>query len=68
MINNPKEKIESLKEEIREHNRRYFIENDSIISDEEYDKLMRELIELEEKYPEYQDENSPTSRILVDER
>ncbi len=42
---------------------RYYVENDNDVSDYEYDKLSRELKELEEKYPEYKRPDSPSSRV-----
>lgn len=62
-INEISKKIETLKDEIREHNYRYFVLNQPVISDEEYDELMRKLIKLEEKYPELITPDSPTQRI-----
>lgn len=57
------EKIEKLRETIREHDYRYYVLAEPIISDEEYDKLMRELIELEQQYPELITPDSPTQRV-----
>lgn len=56
-------KIEELREKIRYHNYRYYVLDDPIISDAEYDRLMRDLIELEEKYPQYITPSSPTQRV-----
>lgn len=58
-----KKKIESLREEIEEHNYRYYVLAEPVISDYEYDKLMQELIELEKKYPEFITTTSPTQRV-----
>jgi DNA ligase (NAD+) len=58
-----KKKIESLREEIEEHNYRYYVLAEPVISDYEYDKLMQELIELEKKYPEFITATSPTQRV-----
>jgi len=41
----------------------YYVENNPVISDYEYDKLYRELVELEEKYPEFRRPDSPTQRV-----
>ncbi len=60
---NVKKEIEELRKEIREHNRRYYIENDPQISDFEYDILLKRLEELEKKYPEYVTPDSPTQRV-----
>ncbi len=62
-INEISKKIEKLRDEIREHNYRYFVLNRPVISDEEYDELMRKLIKLEEKYPELITPDSPTQRV-----
>ncbi|MGM0378632.1 MAG: NAD-dependent DNA ligase LigA [Bacillota bacterium] len=58
-----KEKIENLKKEIRYHNHKYYSLNDPEITDSEYDKLLKKLIELEEKYPEYKTETSPSQKV-----
>lgn len=60
-----KQQIEKLKEDIREHNYRYYILDDPLISDGEYDQLLRELEALENSYPEYRTLDSPTRRIGV---
>lgn len=62
-MNEIKERIEKLKEEININNRLYYVEDKPVIEDYEYDKMMRELIDLEEKYPEYRTEDSPTLRV-----
>jgi len=58
-----RKRIEQLRKEINYHNYRYYVLNDPVISDEEYDKLFRELVELEEKFPEFQSPDSPTRRV-----
>ena len=45
-----RKRIDSLRREIREHDYRYYVLDDPIISDAEYDALMRELVQLEEQY------------------
>ena len=45
------EKAEKLRKEIEYHNHRYYVLADPVISDQEYDRLVRELIQLEKKYP-----------------
>jgi len=52
-----------LKESIREHNYRYYVLDDPIISDQEYDLMMRELQEIEEAFPELITPDSPTQRV-----
>lgn len=58
-----KRKIEDLRELIEYHNYRYYVLADPVITDEEYDNLMKQLIELEKKYPELVTPDSPTQRI-----
>ena len=55
-----KERIEKLRTEIEEHNRRYYVLNQPVISDFEYDLLINELETLEKKFPEFIVEESPT--------
>ncbi len=62
-LENIKQKIERLREEIEYHNYRYYVLNDPEISDAEYDKLFEELKRLEEEYPEFYSPYSPTQRI-----
>ena len=61
--NQSKRQIENLRREIEKANEAYYIEENSSMSDFEYDKKFRELIDLEKKYPELISENSPTQRI-----
>lgn len=58
-----KKRIEILKREINYHNYRYYVLDNPIISDYEYDQLMKELIELEAQFPELITPDSPTQRI-----
>uniref|UniRef100_A0A7C6A958 DNA ligase n=1 Tax=candidate division WOR-3 bacterium TaxID=2052148 RepID=A0A7C6A958_UNCW3 len=58
-----KKEIEKLRKEINFHNYRYYVLNDPVISDYEYDMLLKRLIALEEKYPEFITPDSPTQRI-----
>ena len=60
---NPTERIESLRRLIREHDHRYYVEAAPIVSDREYDELMRELRGFEDAHPELFDPNSPTQRV-----
>ena len=57
-----KQRIDELKEILNEANRSYYILDAPEISDFEYDKLIRELIVLEEEYPEYKTQDSPSQR------
>ncbi|MEW6509709.1 MAG: NAD-dependent DNA ligase LigA [Bacteroidota bacterium] len=56
-------RIERLRKELHEHDYRYFVLAEPTISDEEYDRLMRELRELETRYPELRTPDSPTQRV-----
>ncbi|KUK10331.1 MAG: DNA ligase [Clostridia bacterium 41_269] len=56
-------RVEELRKEIDRHNYLYFVLNAPEISDQEFDALMRELIELEEKFPELITPYSPTQRV-----
>jgi DNA ligase (NAD+) len=56
-------RIATLRNEIEEHNRRYYQEAAPTISDREYDRLYRELTELEERYPQLATADSPTHRV-----
>jgi DNA ligase (NAD+) len=53
----------ALRELIDEHNHHYHVEDDPLISDAQYDRLYRELLELEEAYPELVVPSSPTQRV-----
>ncbi|MBR5543467.1 MAG: NAD-dependent DNA ligase LigA [Oscillospiraceae bacterium] len=55
--------LEKLKEELREHNRRYYVEDAPSISDYEYDMLLRRLKEIEREHPELITPDSPTQRV-----
>jgi DNA ligase (NAD+) len=57
------DRIKKLREVLNEHNYKYYVLNQPAISDFEYDKLMRELVDLESAHPEYYDPNSPSQRI-----
>ena len=62
-MDDAKEKIDRLRKLLNEHNYNYYVLNAPVISDREFDEMMRELQELEEKYPEYTDPDSPTQRV-----
>ncbi|MBQ5620161.1 MAG: NAD-dependent DNA ligase LigA [Alistipes sp.] len=61
-----KERIESLRRTLEQHNYQYYVENNPTISDYEFDLMMRELQDLEAAHPEYDDPNSPTRRVGSD--
>ncbi len=58
-----KRRVEKLRKEINYHNYRYYVLDDPVISDYEYDMLVKELRELEEQYPELITPDSPTQRV-----
>lgn len=62
-----KSRIKELREEIRYHNKKYFVENQPEISDYEFDQLVKELEALEEVYPQFITEDSPTQRVGTEE-
>ncbi len=57
------ERINKLREEINYHNYRYYVLDSPVISDEDYDALVHELKELEDRYPETVTPDSPTQRV-----
>ena len=61
--NSIKSKIDSLRAEIARHEKLYRIHNAPVISDDDFDSLMRELRELEALYPQYYDPNSPSLTV-----
>jgi len=62
-MNEIKEKIEHLRQELNEHNYNYYVLNAPVILDREFDRMMEELQQLEKEYPQYSDPNSPTQRV-----
>lgn len=56
-------KIKELRDSLHRYNHSYYILNQSLVSDFEFDNLMKELETLEEKYPEFSDPNSPSKRV-----
>ena len=63
---NEQDRILNLRKELHEHNRRYYVLNQPIISDQQFDFMMHELQELEARHPELADPNSPTQRVGSD--
>lgn len=61
-----KQRIDWLRNELHRHNHNYYILNAPEISDQEFDHMMRELQDLEQEHPEYEDPNSPTMRVGSD--
>jgi DNA ligase (NAD+) len=60
---NIRDRIEKLREEIRYHERRYYVDDDPEITDEEFDRLMSALKKLEAEHPELVTPDSPTQRV-----
>lgn len=60
------DKINILRSQLHEHNHRYYVLNQPIISDQEFDLMMHELQDLEARHPEMYDANSPTMRVGSD--
>ncbi|MDA8272261.1 MAG: NAD-dependent DNA ligase LigA [Deltaproteobacteria bacterium] len=58
-----KKKIDELTDAVNYHNYRYYMLEDPVLSDYEFDKLVEELTELERKYPQYAREDSPSKRV-----
>lgn len=56
-------RVERLRKELHEHDHRYYVLAEPTIADETYDKLMRELQELEARHPSLQSSDSPTQRV-----
>ena len=65
-MSTPEQKISELREKLNFHNHKYYIENAPVISDFEFDQMLRELIEFEALYPHLKDENSPSMRVGSD--
>tara|TARA_X000000950_G_scaffold212277_1_gene255436 strand:- start:58623 stop:60623 length:2001 start_codon:yes stop_codon:yes gene_type:complete len=62
-MNDIRKRINELKEEIEKHNYYYYVLDNPIVSDTEWDKLFKELEKLESEYPSLIDINSPTQRV-----
>ena len=60
------ERITELRDELHRHNYNYYVKHNPEISDFEFDKLLKELQDLEQKHPEYFDPTSPTQRVGSD--
>jgi DNA ligase (NAD+) len=61
-----KNKILQLRDELNHHNHQYYVENNPEITDQAFDLLMRELMELEKDFPEFADPDSPSMRVGSD--
>ena len=56
-------RIDSLREQLTQHIYRYHQLDDPTVSDAEYDELMRELVELEQQYPDFASDDSPSRTV-----
>ncbi len=61
-----KKTIEGLRAELHQHNHNYYVLNMPTISDKEFDDKLRQLQDLEQQHPEFQDPNSPSQRVGSD--
>lgn len=57
------QRIKALRQALNEHNYHYYVLDDPLIPDAEYDRLFQELVTLEEKHPEFKTTDSPTRRV-----
>ncbi len=62
-IKTAEKRIAELTREINEHNYRYYVEDSPVVSDAEYDRLIKELKDLEEKFLDLSQPDSPTQRV-----
>ena len=62
-MTNPQERIQELTQVLQDYNYHYYVLDTSLVSDFEFDTLLKELQELEEKHPEFSSANSPTKRV-----
>ncbi len=60
------ERIEKLRKELEEHNYRYYVLSEPVISDYEFDLMLKELENLEHDFPQFSDQASPTQRVGSD--
>jgi DNA ligase (NAD+) len=63
---NAKNRIEELTNQLNEHNYNYYVLNQPVIGDFEFDMMLKELEQLEAEFPEFADANSPTKRVGSD--
>lgn len=66
MDNDTKAKIDELRRVLERHNYNYYVLSAPTVTDREFDRLMKELQDLEEKYPQFADPGSPTQRVGSD--
>lgn len=65
-MDNAAQHIAELRKELEKHNYLYYVQSQPVISDYDYDLMLKELEQLESQYPEYSDVNSPTQRVGSD--
>lgn len=65
-MSSPAERAEQLRAELQEHSYRYYVLNDPLIGDREFDALLGELQQIEENHPELRTPDSPTTRVGSD--
>ena len=58
-------RIAELRNQIEENNRRYYVENAPVVSDYDFDRMLRELAELEALFPELDSPDSPTHHVEI---
>ena len=63
MTTPPEQRLRELRDAIRHHEERYYIDNDPEVSDEEFDRLLHELERLEAEHPDLVTPDSPTQRV-----
>ena len=63
MTDSPQQRHAELTDEIRRHDRAYYVEAQPTVSDREYDQLYRELLDLEAAHPELRTSDSPSQRV-----
>ena len=66
MAENPEQVLteyEQLKDELNQHNHRYYVQDDPTVPDSEYDRLMRRLQEIEQQFPQLVSDDSPSQRV-----
>jgi hypothetical protein len=62
-LSEARQRVEALRTEIRKHDHRYYVLDDPLITDQEYDSLIRDLERLEGEFPELITPDSPTQRV-----
>lgn len=63
MVDNIKSRINELRQLLEEHNYHYYVLDQPVVTDKQYDELMRELQQLEQQHPQFFDSHSPSQRV-----